>query len=399
PSFSHVLDDWPVTNQKQSGRCWCFAGLNLLRAGAIQALNLKDFEFSQNYTLFWDKYERANYFLECMIEMVDRDVDDRTVAYMLAHPIDDGGQWNMFVNIVAKHGLVPKEAMPESESSSCTRRMNESLESLLRQAARDLRAASARGEGEDELRSHKDDILETIWRVLAIHLGTPPEEILWQWTDKDKVFHRDGVMTPVEFAKKYAGVNVEEYVCIVNDPRESSPYGKTFTVDRLGNVVGGAMVKYLNVTSDVMKQLTRDEIVQHQRPVWMGCDVGKMLNNDLGYWDAQLLDFEGVYDAQFKMDKAARLEHGDTLMTHAMLFTGVDVLEDGTIRRWRVENSWGDERGSKGYYTMNDSWFEEHMFEVAVPKSSLPAELQEALEEEPIVLPAWDPMGALANGS
>ncbi|MBL1106827.1 C1 family peptidase [Streptomyces sp. 5-8] len=392
-SVSHHLDDWKVTNQKQSGRCWMFAGLNLLRVGAARKLGVKDFEFSQNYLLWWDKFERANHFLEAVIDTSGRDVDDRTVAHLLADPIGDGGQWNMFVALVAKHGLVPKSAMPETDSSSSTRAMNRSLKTLLRQGARDLRALAA--DGADAQRERKREVLAAVHRVLGIHLGTPPRRFLWQWEDKDKEFHRDGWLTPAEFAASYVQLPLDEYVCLVHDPRESSPFGRTFTVEYLGNVVDAPPVVYLNVPMEQLKQLTMDTIVGGE-PVWFGCDVAKMMRADAGVWDAGLFDYAAVYDAPFTMDKADRLLHHDTQMTHAMLFTGVDVV-DGSPRRWRVENSWGEEKADKGFWTMNDSWFGEHVFEIAVRRSALPADLATALEQPPIVLPAWDPMGALAD--
>jgi len=395
-SFSTVLDDWAVTNQKQSGRCWMFAGLNLFRAGAMKQMGLKEFEFSQNYTLFWDKVERANYFLEAMIETAGRPLDDRTVAFLLDHPLDDGGQWNMFVNLVKKHGLVPKAFMPETESSGNTRRMNSMALAALREGAKTLRDAAARGAGYAELRDLKAGILEAVYRILAIHLGTPPATVDWQWTDKDRAFHRDGALTPQELAARYVDLPLDDYVCLVNDPRHSSPYGRTFTVEYLGNVVGGARVKYLNVLIETMKEIAL-RVLQDGEPVWFGCDTGKMMRRDLGIWDLELFDYETLYDTTFALDKAARLEYHQTAMNHAMLFTGVDVV-DGRPRRWRVENSWGAEKtGRKGFFVMNDPWFDEHMFEVAARREYLPAELRDAIDQEPIVLPAWDPMGSLAR--
>jgi len=390
-TVSNLLTDRKVTNQEKSGRCWLFAGLNLLRTGAATKLGVKDFEFSQNYVLFWDKFERANFFLEAIIDTADRDADDRTVAHLLSDPIGDGGQWNMFVALVRKHGLVPKTAMPETESSSATAQLNDTLRKLLRQGARDLRAL----EGDEARRDRKREILTAVHRVLSIHLGTPPQKFLWQWKDSDKGFHRDGWTTPTEFAAAYVQLPVDEYVCLVHDPRPSSPVGRTFTVDYLGNVIDAPPVVYLNVDIELMKQLTQDAIVGGE-PVWFGCDVGKQMNADLGFWDAKLYDYGAVYDTDFTLDKAERLVHHETLMTHAMLFTGVDLV-DGKPRRWRVENSWGDEKADNGFWTMNDSWFGEHVFEIAVRRSALPAELQARLDDDPIVLPAWDPMGALAD--
>jgi len=233
-TVSNLLDDWSVTNQKKSGRCWLFAGLNLLRVGAAQAMNLKEFEFSQNHLMFWDKLERANFFLEAMIKTADRDLDDRTVAFLLTEVAGDGGQWNMFVALVAKHGVVPKTVMPETHSSSQTARMNEILQSVLRQGALELRGCPT-----SEQQERKQHIVEAVHRILCIHLGTPPERFGWQWTDKDRVFHRDAEMTPKEFAAKYVRLGLDDYVCLVDDRRPTSPKGRTFTVEHLGNVVGG----------------------------------------------------------------------------------------------------------------------------------------------------------------
>jgi bleomycin hydrolase len=392
-SLSTLLDDWKVTNQERSGRCWLFAGLNLLRVGAMKEMGLKDFEFSQNYAMFWDKIERANYFLEAVIETADRDIDDRTVAYLLDSVADDGGQWNMFVAIVRKHGLVPQAVMPETHSSSNTGRMNSVLRNLLRQGAKSVREAAARGA--EAARAEKADVLRVIYRVLCIHLGNPPDHFDWQWTDKEREFHRDGVLTPQEFAAKYVQLPIDDYVCLVHDPRSSSPVGRTFTVEYLGNVLGAPPVTYLNVGMQVIKDIT-SRTLQGGEPVWFGCDVGKMMSSEYAVWDAGLYDLSAVYDTAFTLGKADRLVFHETVMTHAMLFTGVDVL-DGITRRWRVENSWGAEKGKDGFYTMNDSWFDEYVFEIAARRGALPAELQQALGAEPIVLPAWDPMGALAR--
>ena len=393
-SMSHQLDDWSVTNQKQSGRCWMFAGLNLLRVGAAERLGVKGFEFSQSHLQFWDRLEKANFWLEQVLATADRDIDDRTVAHLMSTPAEDGGQWNMFVALVRKHGLVPKSVMPETVSSSATASLNRDLSAVLRQTARDLRAAVADGASHDELQEQKFDALRVVHRMLSLHLGTPPERFWWQWRDKDNGFHRDGELTPQEFAERYVTLPVNDYVCIVHDPRASSPVGRTFTVEALGNVVGAPAVTYLNVGIDLIKRLAMDAIVGGE-PVWFGCDVGQMYDTEQGIWDASLYSYDDLYRHVTVLDKADRLLHQGSAMTHAMLLTGVDVV-DGAPRRWRVENSWGDEKADKGFWTMNDSWFAEHVFEIAVRRDALPAELRDHVDEEPIVLPAWDPMGALA---
>jgi len=394
-SFSCKLDDWAVTNQKKSGRCWIFAGTNLLRVGAMKKMDLKEFEFSQSYVFFWDKIERANYFLESIIDTADRPDGDRTVDFLLANVLGDGGQWNMFVSLVRKHGLVPKTAMPESESSSNSRMMNKALQAKLREGAKRLRDMHAKGSSGKKLRKAKHEILTTIYRILSIHMGTPPARFDWQWRDKDKKFHRDGLMTAQEFAKKYVTVDLDEYVCLVHDPRPSSSFGRTFTVAYLGNVVGGEPVKYLNVDIDTMKNIAMRTLLDGE-PVWFGCDCSPQMARDIGLWDVRLFDYEGVYDTQFALNKADRLIYHQSSMNHAMLFTGVDVV-DSKPRRWRVENSWSDDTGKKGFFIMDDSWFDEFMFEIAARKSYLPKDMQKALKLKPIVLPPWDPMGSLAR--
>ena len=391
-TFSTKLDEWKATNQKSSGRCWLFATLNLFRPGAMKKMNVKEFEFSQAHIHFWDKFERSNHFLEAIIETSDRPVDDRTIHFLLSDPIGDGGQWNMAMNLIRKHGLVPKSAYPESNSSSSTRWMNSILKDMLRSSASEIRGIIDSGGDEKEARTHKESRMKDIWRVLCIHLGTPPESFDWQWRDKDKEFHRRGKVTPQEFAEEFVDVDWEEYVCIVNDPRNE--YYQTYTVDYLQNVSGGPPVVYLNVPSDEMKSITQ-EILEDGMPVWMGCDVGKQMDRKRGLWDANLFETNELYGVEYGMAKADRLRYGQTMMTHAMLFTGVDVYE-GRPRRWRVENSWGDDSGQKGFYTMNDNWYDEHMFEIASPKKYLTEKMLEGLETNPVVLEAWDPMGSLA---
>ena len=394
-TFSHTLDNWQATNQMRSGRCWMFAGLNVMRVDAMKSLTLEDFELSQNYIMFWDKLEKSNYFLEAIIETADRPVDDRTVHFLLQSLVSDGGQWNMFANLVQKYGLVPKSAMPETHSSSNSRSMNRILRRKLREGGKDLRGLHVNGSSASEIRAEKSEILGEAYRILSIHLGTPPPKFLWQWTDKDNEFHRDGVITPQQFAKKYVTRPFGEYVCLVHDPRESSPRERTFTVEYLGNVVGAGGVKYLNVEISEIKRIAMRAILDGE-PVWFGCDTGKMMEKDAGLWDNNLFDYPGVYDTQFSLTKAERLLYGESAMTHAMVLTGVDIV-DGKPRRWRVENSWGDEVGKKGFFLMNDSWFDEYVFEIAAHKSVLSPKLLSAYEREPTVLPAWDPMGSLAR--
>jgi bleomycin hydrolase len=285
-SVNTKLDDWDCTNQKASGRCWLFAVLNMLRPGTMKKMNVKNFEFSQAHIHFWDKFERANCFLEAIIETANMDVDDRTVHYILHDPIGDGGQYGMATELIKKHGLVPKEAYPESHASSQTLHMNVPLRNLLRSSACELRAMLDTGSSVEETRAHKEKRVGDVWRLLCIHLGTPPESFDWQWKDKDNKLQRHGIITPQEFAAEYAShADFMNFVCLVNDPRNE--YYQTYTVDKLQNVHGGPPVIYLNVPIQEMKNVTQ-RMLQDGSTVWMGCDVGKCMDRGEGLWVSSL---------------------------------------------------------------------------------------------------------------
>lgn len=398
PTTSVKLDTWAVADQMRSGRCWLFAGLNSLRGDAMKETGIRDLEFSQAWLHYWDKLEKANYLLTAMVELADRPLDDRTVQHLLDHPAEDGGQWNMFVALVTKYGIVPKYAMPETWSSSHTAKMNRDLSTATRVGALRIRAAAA-ADG-DVAGAHRSALAE-VHRILTAHLGVPPEEFVWQYRDSDDKFHREGTLTPLQFAERYLPADLDEYVCLVNDPRETSPYGERFAVEYLGNVVGADPVTYLNAPVSVLKDAAAAAL-SDGRPVWFGCDTVAQSDRDKGVWDARLHDYTGFYGVDLgtdAMDKQARLLTGESLMTHAMVLTGVDLDGDGVPVKWRVENSWGAKNADKGFWTMNDSWFDEYVFVIAVHRDRLPEEYRAALDSdaEPHLLPAWDPMGALAD--
>lgn len=301
----------------------------------------------------------------------------------------------MAVNIIRRHGLVPKEVFPESKSSSATVHMNARLKDLLRTSACEIRDIIASGGSTDAARAHKEARMQDIWRILCIHLGTPPSTFTWTWMDKEKKHHSTGSTTPLEFMKNFLSLDIEEYVCLVHDPR--NPFNQTYTVDYLQSVAGGDPLLYLNVDIAHMKDITLRQL-QDGRPVWMGCDVGKQFYRSGGIWHLDMFQYQNLYGVEFGMNKKNRLLHGQTLMTHAMMFTGVDVdKESGLPLKWRVENSWGEANGKKGFYCMHDCWFDEHMFEIACPRSYLTDDMLRGLESQPVVLPAWDPMGSLAR--
>ena len=395
-SYSHKLKSNPITNQKNSGRCWLFAGLNVFRYAAMEKMNLEAFEFSQNYPMFWDKFEKANYFLEAILNTLDEPTDGRLIMHLLMNPIQDGGQWDMFVNLIKKYGVVPKSVMPETESSSSTGMMTAAITAKLREYAAELRIKHEQGEGIDSLRERKVAMMNTVYRMLCLHLGQPPKEFFWQWNDKDNKFQREGMITPQVFYDKYVGFDLDSMVCLINAPTADKPYKRLFTIDYLGNVVEGQIINYLNVDIEVMKQAAIRQISEGERAVWFGCDVGKLLEREGGIMAEDTYDFEGIYGEPFVADKAMRLDYGQSMMTHAMVFTGVNIDEGGKSTKWRVENSWDDKNGDKGFYIMTDDWFNEYLYEVVVEKQFVPEEILKVLETEPIHLPPWDPMGALA---
>ena len=397
-SFSDIVSgEMPATNQKSSGRCWGFAGLNLFRIYLGRKHNLKDFQFSQSYFMFWDKLEKSNYFLESILKTADLHWSSRLVMHLLDNPIQDGGQWDMWVNLINKYGVVPQSEMPESFSSSKSMRMNRMITRKLREFAKQLREASQNSASDSQLKSMKTDMLEEIYQMLTIHLGTPPNSFDWQIRDKKKSFSRFEKLTPQSFYSDHVGLNLDEYVCLINCPMSDKEYNKVYTVEMLGNVVEGQSIRYLNVESNTMKQAAINSL-KNGDPVWFGCDVSKHFHRELGVMDIDLFDFESFYGTKFGMDKATRLEYGDSQMTHAMLFTGVDLDSKGNPLKWRVENSWGDKGGNKGYHIMTDLWFDEYNYEVVIHKSCLSDDLVEIFEtSEAISLKPWDPMGALAR--
>ncbi len=396
-TFSDVIKgEMPSTNQKSSGRCWGFAGLNLFRIHLGRKYDLKDFQFSQSYFMFWDKLEKSNYFLESMISTFDKDWNSRLVMHLLSNPIQDGGQWDMWVNLVNKYGVVPQTEMPESYSSSNSRLMNKLITRKLRENAMILRKNLSKGALDDDIQSLKKDMLQEIYKMLTIHLGTPPDSFDWQVRNKKKKFLRFEGMTPKSFYDEHVKLNLEDFVCLINCPMSDKEYNKVYTVDYLGNVVEGNAIRYLNVDSKTMKDATIKSL-KNDEPVWFGCDVGKHFHRDLGVMDIDLFDYDSFYGLDFGMNKADRLEYGDSQMTHAMLFTGVDLDKNDNPVKWRVENSWGIKGGDKGYHIMTDKWFDEYNYEVVVHKDCVSDKLLELyLNEEAVHLDPWDPMGALA---
>ncbi|MEJ1287643.1 bleomycin hydrolase [Cricetulus griseus] len=361
--FQHVVpqEGKPVTNQKSSGS----------EQGFWRVVD-KALTLNSSPTAAFCLVERCYFFLNAFVDTAQKKEpeDGRLVQYLLMNPTNDGGQWDMLVNIVEKYGVVPKKCFPESHTTEASRRMNDIL-------------------------NHK------IFRVVCICLGNPPETFTWEYRDKDKNYHKIGPITPLQFYQEHVKplFNMEDKICFVNDPRPQHKYNKLYTVDYLSNMVGGRKTLYNNQPIDFLKKMVAASIKDGEA-VWFGCDVGKHFNGKLGLSDMNVYDHELVFGVSLKnMNKAERLAFGESLMTHAMTFTAVSEKDDqdGAFVKWRVENSWGEDHGHKGYLCMTDEWFSEYVYEVVVDRKHVPEEVLAVLEQEPIVLPAWDPMGALAE--
>ncbi|MFV0558619.1 MAG: C1 family peptidase [Enterococcus sp.] len=394
PVFSLDLATGKVSNQKQSGRCWMFAALNTFRHKLLQSFQLKDFELSQNHTFFWDKYEKANYFYENILATAAEEVTSRNVAFLLQTPQQDGGQWDMIVSLFQKYGVVPKTAMPESTNSSSSRELNTLLNKKLRKDAKILRQLVTDGQSKAAIQEVKEQLLQEVYNFLAISLGTPPSTFDFEYRDEEKNYHLEQKLTPLTFFEKYVGVDLNEYVSIINAPTADKPYNRSYTVSMLGNVVGGKEVRYLNLDMASFKKLAIAQLEQGES-VWFGCDVGQSSTRDTGIMALDVFAFDDVFELEFEMSKAERLDFGESLMTHAMVLTGVDII-DGQPTKWKVENSWGDKVGDKGFFVMSDAWMDEFTYQIVVRKDLLTAEQLAAFEAQPQVLAPWDPMGALA---
>ena len=342
PVYSIDLEHGKVANQKASGRCWMFAALNTFRHRLFNNFKLEEFELSQSYTFFWDKYEKANYFHENILKTAGEPVTSRNVAFLLQTPQQDGGQWDMIVSIFKKYGVVPKSVMPESFSSSASSDLNKYLNKKLRQDAKVLRDLVARGASEEEINETRKQLMQEVYDLLSVTLGTPPETFDFEYRDKDKEFHRHLNLTPQSFFEQFVGLNLDDYVSIINSPTADKPFNRSYTVDMLGNVVGN-QVRYLNLDMATFKELAIRQLEQGES-VWFGCDVGQSSNRGNGRLALNNFDLKGLTGIDYSLTKGERLEYGDSLMTHAMVLTGVNLV-DGKPNRWKVENSWGEESG------------------------------------------------------
>ena len=393
-NFDINIKTLPAANQKASGRCWLFAATNVCREVIAKKLNLANFELSQSYLAFYDRLEKSNYLLEAVIELIDKEYDDRTLAFLLQNGVGDGGQWDMFVSLANKYGLCPKNVYPETNTSSATRETAQLINFTIRKFASDAKALY-QAKGLEAVRKEKEEVLNKIYFLLVNAYGLPPEKFDFEYTDKDGNYHLEKGFDALSFKEKYLGDSLNDYVSLINAPTKDKAFGKTYTVQYLGNVVGGKQVTHLNVTMDRMKELILKQL-RDDRIVWFGSDVGFYGDREEGVWDDTRFDLKTPFGLDLKMNKGESLDYHASQMNHAMCITGVSFRE-GKPSKWKIENSWGKDRAKDGYYIMSGSWFDQFVYQAVVDKKYLNEEELKALKEQPIVLKPWDPMGSLAD--
>jgi len=355
-----------------------------------------NFELSQAYQFFWDKFEKSNYFYQNVIKTAKKPTDSRKVSWLMNEPQNDGGQWDMLCALISKYGVMPKAAMPESFNSSNSRGIDEVLNNKLRHDAVILRKMinedHANEEAIDETRRK---MLNENYRMLAYTFGEPVSHFDFEYrTKKDNEFHRDTNLTPQEFFKKYVGWNLDDYISIIQAPTADKKYHQTYTIDMLGNVVGGREIKHLNLPMDEFKQLAIEQL-KNGESVWFGSDVIKYSETKLGIMALNTYDYDKLFDVDLEMTKAEALDYGESMMDHAMVITGVDLV-DGKPTKWKIENSWGNKVGHKGYFVMSDDWMDKYCYQVVINKKYLSEDLKRDYAKSPVVLKPWDPMGTLA---
>lgn len=388
--FSNEAPSKGITDQQASGRCWLFTGLNVMRAHVIKQQKLANFQFSQSYNSFYDQLEKANLFLQAIIDRADRPMDDKTVEWLFKNPISDGGTFTGVQDIVSKYGVVPAEVMPESYNANNTSAMASILALKLREYGLALRRAYATGERGAKLENRKREQLSTIYRILVACLGTPPTTFTWTLRDANGKSISTETYTPQSFYQRFVGWDLpSNYVMLMNDP--SRPYHKTYTIDLDRHTYDGHNWTYLNLPMEEIKQMAIASIKDSTR-MYYSCDVGKFYNRKTGILSLENYDYADLFDTPFPMTKADRIRTFASASSHAMTLCAVDLDAQGKPRKWKVENSWGASNGVAGHLIMTDQWFDEYTFRLVVEKRFVPAATLRLLEQKPTVLPAWDPL-------
>lgn len=388
--FKYRVDVSGITDQKSSGRCWMFTGLNILRPKAMNKFNLPSFEFSTNYLYFYDLLEKANLFLEAVLLNSGKSFDDKTVEWLFKNPVGDGGVWNSLTNLIEKYGLIPKEAMPETNSSENTRALVNVLSLKLREFGLEIRNMAEAKKSQEQIRMRKSEMLSDIYKILVFNLGRPPKEFTWRYQDKDKTISPLKTYTPKSFmAESLTGISFDDYVLLMDDP--SRPYYKLYEIEYDRNVMEGRNWVYINLPVNELKKFALESI-KNNEAMYFSCDVGKQLNTETGILSLENYDYSSLYGIRFGMSKKERIMTFESGSTHGMALVAVDTDENDKPVKWLVENSWGANSGHKGYLVITDEWFNEYMFRLVVLKKYIPADILEILKLKPVKLPPWDPM-------
>lgn len=379
-----------ITDQESSGRCWMFTSMNVLRPSVIEQFNLTNFDFSHNYCYFWDIFEKSNLFLENIIATADRAMDDRDVTFYFQSPVGDGGVWNLFYNIAEKYGVVPKSVMPETAHSNNTSQMVRIINERLRAGGYNLRESIAAGKKEKAIQNDKIVILKDIYRILALCLGEPPTEFAWRYKDKDGNI-KTLKTTPLEFYKSIVeeDYNPSHYIMVMNDPTRE--YYKIYEIQNYRNTIEGVNWVYLNLPNEEIKASALASI-KNDEAMYVSCDVGKQSDYKSGILDVNNYDYESLLGVSLQMDKKARILTRQSGSSHAMTLIGCDTDENDVPTKWEFENSWGAGSGNGGYLTFTDEWFDEYLFRIVLHRNYLSEKAIQALDSEPIMLPAWDYM-------
>lgn len=387
-TFSHeIKEKADITDQKRSGTCWLFAELNWLRIFAMRKSNMDKLEFSQNYLMFYDKLEKTNYYLEKLMKMLDRDINDRYLRFILDRPARDGGEWHMIANLINKYGLVPKEIMPDTYNRENSKFLNEILGYKIREAYSEMQSMAFSNKNANEIRDHKNKVMDDVFRILSVFMGVPPEKFDWSFMDKDKKYHQEHGISPKGFYKKYIGFDLDGFYTLAHCPTAQTPFGRTYTVEFFDNMIGGNQWTWLNSPISELKKIAV-KMIKKGDPVLFGCDVVQDSHTKEGLLSTELYDYGPLFQVPFKLDKQKRLELGHARLTHSMVITGVE-LSNGQPQRWKIENSWGTDVGKKGYFAMTDKWFDEHVLVLIVPKKYLTSGILKKLEQKTVVLPPW----------
>lgn len=387
-AFSIDIPTGKVSAQQKSGRCWLFATLNTLRHDFAKEYKVKDFEFSQNYLSFWDRFEKANAFYERIIETASLPLEDRRFQMLLQMPDDDGGQFANAVALIQKYGLVPKYVMPETQASNHTDEFSKVLSKRLRKDAMLLRRAVENGESMEDIQELKKERLATVYQMCVYAFGEPVQEFDFEYVDDDQKFHQDLGLTPQTFYEKYVSRQLDDYVVISHAP--DRPYYQQYNMPDEDNIIGGPSVTFLNVPLDVFKKTLLMQL-KDGVTTWFACDVLQQMSREEGLLDAELYRHGELFNTDLNFTKEERFCYREACMSHAMTFTGVNLVEDKPVR-WKVENSWGDKIGDKGYFVMDDNWFDEYVYEIVVDKKYLTDKMKQALTTTPVHLDLWDVM-------